>query len=296
MSIPLVRRRDLLIGLTAAASFARRGRAQDAGRRAALDRISVMSGCFGSMMTEVRDWSREAAPKQLDIMAFPELLADRYGLHHVEVQQIHFLSMKPSYYEEFNRRLAKAKSKMVNMPLELDDQGYQGLVSPCSPDPALRARAVEQASRWIDIAAMIECPNVMINQGMAAFPADMAPSIDALKTLSAYGKSKNVAVLMENRGKATPEELAQLIRATGTYANPDTGNFRDEETRARGLRVLYPLSHNFCHVKLNARFDFANTIRISKEMGFQGVYSVETGGPDPYAAVQKVVDALVENL
>jgi hypothetical protein len=124
----------------------------------------------------------------------------------------------------------------------------------------------------------------------------LAPCVDALKTLSAYGKWKKVAVIMENRGRTAPEELAQLIRVSGTYANPDIGNFPDEDSRVRGLRLLYPLSYNVSHVKMSPRFDFANAIRISKQMGFRGVYSIETGGPDPYAKVQTILDALLANM
>ena len=43
-------------------------------------------------------------------------------------------------------------------------------------------------------------------------------------------------------------------------------------------------------------FDFARAIRISKEMDFKGVYSLETGGPDPYAAAQTVLDELLKNM
>jgi sugar phosphate isomerase/epimerase len=288
-----MRRRDFVIGVAAAAS-ARGVAGQDNSEK--LKRVGCMSGCFGSLMTEVRDWSRAASPKELDIMDFPEMLADRYHIHNVEVQQFHFLSMEPSYYQKFLDRVKKARSRMIDMPLELDEKGYSGTISPCSPDPQLRARAIELTKQWIDRAAMIECPSVMINQGMM-LPEDLAPVIEALKTLSAYGKSKKVAVIMENRGRTPPEILAQVIRASGTYANPDIGNFPNEETRERGLRLLYPLSITVSHVKMNAaRFDFARAIRISKEMDFKGVYSLETGGPDPYAAAQTVLDELLKNM
>jgi len=286
-----MRRRDFLIG---AAATSTRLAAQD--RSEKLKRVGCMSGCFSRLLTEVRDWSRPASPKELDIMDFPEMLADRYGIHYVEVQQFHFLSLEPSYYRKFLDRVKKAKSRMIDMPLELDDTGYSGTVSPCSADPQIRARAIELTKQWIDRAAIIECPSVMINQGML-LPDDVGPIIEALKTLSAYGKPKNVAVIMENRGRTPPETLARVIQASGTYANPDIGNFPDEETRERGLRLLYPLSITVSHVKMNpARFDFAKAIRISKEMGFQGVYSLETGGPDPYAAAQTVLDALLSNM
>jgi len=255
-----------------------------------------MSNDFDAVMTEVRDWSHQATPKQLDIMDYPEMLADRYHIHNVDVLNINFLSMESSYYRKFNERLKAAKSKMVNMPVELDEKGYAGIVSTCSPDLAFRAKAVNLTKKWIDIASMIGCPSIMVNQGTRALPEDLAPCIDALKTLGAYGKSKKVAVVMENRGRTPPEELVQLIRASGIYANPDIGNFPDADTRARGLRLLYPLSYNVSHVKMSPRFDFANAIRISKEMGFKGVYSIEAGGPDPYAKVQTVLDALLANM
>jgi hypothetical protein len=40
-------------------------------------------------------------------------------------------------------RLQKANSRMVNMPLELDESGYKGIISPCSPDPQIRAHAID---------------------------------------------------------------------------------------------------------------------------------------------------------
>jgi hypothetical protein len=169
-------------------------------------------------------------------------------------------------------------------------------VSACLPDPALRAKAVDLTKKWIDIGSMIGCPSVMVNQGTRALPEDLAPCVDALKALSAYGKWKKIAVIVENRGRTAPEELAQLIRASGIYANPDIGDFPHEDSRAHGLRLLYPLSYNVSHVKLSPRFDFANAIRISKQMGFRGVYSIETGGPDPYAKVPTVLDALLTNM
>jgi len=291
-----MRRRDFLLGWAASTSLAAVAAGQDAATRAKLDRVSVMSNDFDTLMAEVRDWSHEATPRQLDIMDFPAMMADRYHIHNVDVLNINFLSMESSYCKKFSQRLKAAKSKMVNMPVELDEKGYAGIVSPCSPDSALRAKAVDLTKKWIDIASMIGCPSIMVNQGTRALPEDLAPCVDALKTISAYGKWKKVAVIMENRGRTAPEELAQLIRVSGTYANPDIGNFPDEDSRVRGLRLLYPLSYNVSHVKMSPRFDFANAIRISKQMGFKGVYSIETGGPDPYAKVQTILDALLANM
>ena len=291
-----VQRRDFLFAASTAAALARRGRAQDAATAAKLTRVGAMSGNFDGLLTEVRDWSRPASPGKLDIMDFPEMLADRFHIHNVEVQQIHFLSMEPSYYKKFLDRLRKTHSRMVDMPLELDEKGYSGTVSPCSPDPQIRARAVDLTKQWIDRAALIECPSVMINQG--TFGQDLAPAIEALKTLRAYGESKKVYILMEPRGRSTVDTMVEVIEASGIAANPDIGNFRDEATAERGLRMLYPLARTVSHVKYNPNrgLDFAKAIQISKELNFQGVYSLETGGPDPYAAMQKVLDMLLQYL
>ena len=118
-------------------------------------------------------------------------------------------------------------------------------------------------------------------------PEDPAPAIEALKTLSAYGKSKKVAVIMENRGRTAPEKLVEVMKASGTYANPDIGNFPDEETRERGLRLMYPLAVTVSHVKLNpARFDPTLPVNVTKlaiveqlvELVGQGAAGAEPSG------------------
>ncbi len=291
-----MRRRDFLIGSIAAAGAVAYGGAQDFPLMAKLDRVGVMSGCFGNLLAQTRDYSQPTPPKELDIMDFPQMLAERYHLHNVEVQQFHFLSTEPSYFETFLGRLKKAKSRMVDMPLELDTSGFDGTISPCSSDPQIRAQAIELTKQWIDRAAMIECPSVMVNQGRT-FGDNLNPIIDALKELRDYGASKNVAIIMEERGPIPIETLVKVIRDSGIHANPDMGNFKDQEATEKGLRLMYPLALTVSHVKWNPeKYDFKKVVQISKEMNFKGVYSIEAGGPEPYERVQTMVDRLVENL
>jgi hypothetical protein len=280
----------------AAASVAAYATAQDTVLMSKLDRVGAMSGNFDGLLKEVRDWSQPSTPGQLDIMDFPSMLSGRYHIHNVEVQQIHFLSMEPSYFDKFHARLQKANSRMVNMPLELDESGYRGIMSPCSPDPQIRAHAIDLTKQWIDRSAMIECPSVMPNQGML-LEGDLTPAIDALKQLADYGASKGVSIILEPRGQTSLDTLVRVIKEAGIYANPDIGNFGNEENTERGLRLMYPLAKTVSHVKWNPeRFNFATAIGISKEMAFKGVYSMETGGPEPYAMQQQLLDYLLMNL
>jgi hypothetical protein len=283
-------RRAFLFGSAAAASAISLARAQDASTLAKLDRISVMTNDFDAKLPEIWDRSKEVAPKELDMMDLPDAVADHLHLHNLEVCNINLLSMEPSYISKFKQRIEKAKSKVVDFVVELDppETRYKGHISVCSADPAIRAQAIEMTKKWIDIAAVLGSPSIMPNQGVPFLAEDLTPAIEGIKALVDYAKSKNVVVILEPRGQHL-EQLVELIKGSGAYANPQIG------TEA-GLRLLYPLARTVQHVTLSPRFDIANTVKISKEVGFKGWYSIETGGPDPWASTQKVVDALLQNL
>jgi len=109
--------------------------------------------------------------------------------------------MEPSYINRFKQRLEKAQSKVVNLVVEIDppETRYRGHLSVCSPDPALRAQALEMTKKWIDIAAVLGAPSIMPNQGVAYITEDLTPAIEGLKALANYGKTKNVLVIVEPR-------------------------------------------------------------------------------------------------
>jgi sugar phosphate isomerase/epimerase len=201
--------------------------------------------------------------------------------------------METSYAARLSERLKKAKCKVTNMCLELDDREHQwsGMVGPSATDPALRAKAIDLTKKWIDLAAIIGCPSAMVNQGRN-FAENLDVFIENLKTMEAYGKTKNVAITMENRGGGTPEQLADAVKKAGAHIMPDLGNFPDEETRTRGMRLFIPLAVSQVHVKMNPKFDFGHSIRFAEELGFKGVYMIEGGGPN----LPKIIEGLVENM
>jgi len=314
-----MKRREFLIGSAAAA-----GTGIVWGQRtdqAKLDRIAIMSLCFNPVLKSAAHL--DDPKRTLDVMDLPDMIAERYGVHHVEMQHAHFASTEPGYLEEFRSRIKKAKSQMNQINLEF------GPLNISSPDPVLRVETIDLTKKWIDHAVMLGCPRVMVNQGTLTADVRQA-AIDTLRTINAYGKTKKVFVTMENRGggggrggrtgaaptpltadgaaAATParppsvtwEVLVEVIKAAGIWANPDVGNFPDEEARAAGLRALYPLSSGSSHCHYNPeRYSEANAIKISKEVGYKGLYSIEAGannGPDPYAAVQTILDELLRDI
>jgi len=306
----MMKRREFLIGSTlgAGAAWAQGVKAwAQSPEKAKRDRMAVMTLAFDSML---KDPAYPDDPKRtLDFLDMPDLIASHYGIHHVEVQHTHFVSTELPYLREFRDRVMKANSYMNQICLEFESLNIS------SPDPILRVETIDLTKQWIDHAVELGCPRVMVNQGTLA-PEVRQSAIETLKTIGKYGKSRKVFVTMENRGghrHSTPPAssstgpetaewgvLVEVIKAAGIYANPDIGNFPDEQARAAGLRAMYPLSSGSSHVHYNpAKYNEANAIKISKEVGYKGLYSIEAStinGPDPYSRVQTILDELLRDL
>lgn len=301
-----MKRREFLIGAAAAAGLVHCRTAWAQVRDdAKLRRVAIMSLCFNSMLKNPAQ--PDAPARTLDVMDLGQMLADRYGVHNVEMQHAHFPSTEPTYLKDFRERLARTKSQVTNINLEFGPQNIS------AADPALRQQAIDRTREWIDHAVALGCPRVMINQGMPT-QENKEIAIAALKAMGDYGKSKNIKVAMENRGSgggrpavsASPAPpapwilLVDIIKGSGTYANCDLGNFADQETQHAGIRGMFPLTDGNCHVKLNpARYDLPAALQLVKQLGYTGLYSIEAGGgsgTDPHQAVQNIYDVLLPNM
>src|ERR1700751_337027 len=110
----MMMRREFLIGGAMAAGAGRiLGQRPD---QAKLDRIAVMSLCFNPV---IRSAAHPDDPKRtLDILDFPQMIADRYHVHYVEMQHSHFASTEPDYLEQYRGRMKKAGSQMNQINLE----------------------------------------------------------------------------------------------------------------------------------------------------------------------------------
>jgi hypothetical protein len=289
-----MKRREFLIGsATALASGRAWGQRPN---QAKLDRIGVMSLCFESVL---KTPSSPADPKRtVEVMDLADMIAERYGIHRIEFQQTDFSSTEPGYFQEFLSRIKKAKSQVTSLNVEF------GNLNVSTADPVLRLETIDLTKRWIDHAVELECPRVMLNQGTLANSV-RASAIETLKTMNAYAKTKNVSIQMEPRlrtdARNTPwETFVEVIKASGTCVNPDPGNFPDNESRAAALPVMYQLTAGSSHVKhLPEKFSTPEAIKISKEAGYKGIYTIEErafNSPDPYVGVQTVVDVLIANI
>jgi hypothetical protein len=187
-----MKRREFLIGAAAAAGFASgrsrwtRVHAQASRDEAKLARVAIMSLCFNSILKSAAQPDNPA--RTLDVMDLPQMLADRYGVHNIEMQHAHFPSTDASYLTLFRERAAKSQSRITNINLEFGPQNIS------AADPALRQQAVDGTKAWIDYAVALGCPRIMINQG-APTPENKGVAIAALKAMGDYGKSKRVILV-----------------------------------------------------------------------------------------------------
>ena len=272
------------------------------------DRISISTWSLHNYFQATRDQDFALPGNMLALLDFPEMIADRYKVHNLEFCAPHFASTEKAYLQELKRRLLRAHSRVVNMPVDIEELWTGGGLS--DTDDQVRDAAVTGAKTWIDVAAAIGSKSVRCDPGKLN-PEDFSPTIDSYKRLAAYGRPKGVHVIIENHGgvgSEHPEDLVRLFKKAGTEvvgALPDFGNFPDEATRERGLALLFPYAHVVCHAKglefdpagNETKFDFPKCIEISKKAAYTGVYSIEYEGPgDPYEGVQKTLDELLKYL
>jgi sugar phosphate isomerase/epimerase len=272
------------------------------------NRISISTWSLHNYFQATRAKDCTLPGNMLALLDFPGMIADRYKVHNLEFCAPHFASTEEAYLQELKSRLRSAHSHLVNMPVDIRELWTGGGLS--DPDEEVRDAAVNAAETWIDIAVAVGSKSVRCDPGKMN-PEDLSPTVESYKRLAAYGRPKGVQVIIENHGgvgSEHPEELVRLFQKVGTEmvgALPDFGNFPDEDTREKGLALLFPYAHVVCHAKGldfdaggdETKFNFPQCIEISKKAGFKGIYSIEYEGPgDPYEGVQKTLDELLKYL
>jgi hypothetical protein len=278
-------RREFLMGSVAAATAgAMFGQSRDTAK---LSRIGVMSLCFESSI--LKDPTRPEDPKRtLDLMDFPDAMADRLGVHNVEIQHEHFFSTEPAYLQQFLGRVKKAKSRVSQINLEF------GALNISAPNVIRRLEVIELTKRWIDHAVTLGCPRIMVNQGKLDPPV-RAGAIEALKAMNAYAKTKKVFVSFEVRGQTWPDQL-EIIKASGIHPHFDSAGYRgDEAARVKALRLMVSNSTGNLHVTTGT--NIADTVKLAKELGYKGLYTIEGRGKgDPFDEVKGNIDVVLANM
>lgn len=302
-----MQRRQFLIGSTAGVMAAHRASAGATAEEAKRARIAVSSYPFYNQFAATREKNAPPLAKPLEFLDFPDLIADRFHLHNLEILSPHFESRTPAYVKEVNLRLKRAHSRIVNIPIDVGELWNQGGLS--APDPKAREQAISLYKPWFDFAHDVGALSVRCDPGRINRD-DLGPTVASYRTLAAYARSRKLYVVVENHfgiGSEFPETLVTILKQVGAHMAtlPDFGNFPDQDTRERGLKLLFPFARTICHARDTEgdgkghllHFDLAQCVRIAKDAGYRGMYSVEAEAQgDIYGNVQHVFDELMKSL
>jgi hypothetical protein len=309
-------RREFLAGLAAAGAAVLPGRSssrQTAARdkrSAALARIALMTLNFTNLLKT--PWQPPSPERTLDLFDLPDMYADVYGVHNIELQHYHLASTEPSYFQTLRSRIDRARSQATQLVVEF------GGLNISAPDHNFlpRLQAIDLTKVWIDRCAVLACPRIMVNQGQPT-QENKSYAIETLKAMADYGRSKGVKVTMETRGsggavrgaapptggaaQVTPPSepawllLNEIARAAGAYINIDMGGVAaaNQEELNTALRSLLPTTSGSMHTRQSANWDLAAAIRLLEAAGYTGVYSIEARG---HEGTRPVYDTILATL
>jgi L-ribulose-5-phosphate 3-epimerase len=293
-------------------SFVRRA-ALAAGATAALPLAGAVGRASGrgkpAFRVSLAQWSLHRAlfSKQLDNLDFAGTARRDYGVDAVEYVNQFFpdRAKDAAYLAEMKRRARDAgvESRLIM----IDGEGALG-----DPDPAKRARAVENHHKWVEAAAALGCFCIRVNAESAGTREEQRDrAADGLRRLTEFGASHKIAVIVENHGGLSSDGawLASVMKKVahpncGTL--PDFGNFRIAEGREydpyQGVREMMPFAKavsaktfDFDAGGNETRIDYRRMMRIVLEAGYHDYVGIEYEGdrlsePDGIRATQRLLE------
>lgn len=233
---------------------------------------------------------------------FPEFLADHFDIHNVEFLPQHFADTEPSTIEKAKTALKRANSRCCNL-MGVEIPG--GVFARGAQDQAGKA-----AERWCGVAAELGAPSVTValtGEGTV----DPHAAAENLRPFVDVAQRRGLKVLFHNDDirRESAEVLTAVVRELGrdkTGTCPDFGNFATKSAAfaLEQLRMLAPYASNICHAKdgiaEKGKFyadDFPASMKVMREAGFRGVYSLEFEGlGEPIDGVRKLMELTEQNL
>jgi hypothetical protein len=297
--------------------FTRSGWAQG-GNAGKLSRIAIMSFGLNSI---VKDNQPPSPTRTLDIMDIGQLCADRFNVHNISLQSNYLPSTEMSWLKDFKSRMAKTKSRIVQINLEFG-AGYN-----MGADAAAgRLQMIDLHRVWLDKAAFLECPRVLLNQGQ---PTEENKELIAsnYRAVVALAKAKGINAGSENRGGGggrgaaapaaagqpgapapaasapapTPPPaayilLTEILKASGASTCVDFLNFPNQDEQLAGIKAMLPLTSGLVHAGI--RYDIAPAMKLCREANYKGLYCIKAAGlqGDPVENSQKIIEGVLANM
>src|SRR5271157_1293072 len=96
---------------------------------AKLERISISTWSLHNYFRATRRSNFNLPGPLLALLDFPDLIVDKYNVHHFEFCTTHFGSTEPTYLREIKYALVRTQSTVVNIPVDIPECGRHGTFS-----------------------------------------------------------------------------------------------------------------------------------------------------------------------
>lgn len=271
------------------------------------ERISIASYPFRAYILSPDNRDRDTTLPGMNLLEFPAHVVAKFNIHNIEPHSRHFTSLQPDYLDDFRQILLKTKVRVVNIAVSTANSFYDA-------DAASRAKAVDSAKKWVDVASRVGSPGIRAHIAAAS---NSSPSVElaagSLREVTQYAADKNIVVTLENDDLVSEDAffLVKVIEAVNNpylRALPDFANSMlsgDADFNYRALQAMFQHAYNICHVKDGEandddkllKVDLKRSFDILKARNYRGYCSMEFDAPgDPYAPTSKLIEETIKYL
>ena len=246
----------------------------------ALDRIGIATWSFRHLLAAGRNPKMPPAERAvMTALDAPKFVREELGLTQLEIIINHLDERSVAYAERVRAAADQAGVKFINFQLG-------GQMS--APDPAVRAKSIEEIKDGMRIAAALGAPSVRADVGgKQGAPLDLAMTAESYKQLVDFGSTIGVMPMPENHGghSTDPDTLVSIMKAIDPRirAIVDWGNFRveNQQQRIESTRKLLPFT-GLVSAKVDRYdddykpgYDVGELVRVVEDSGYRGKYSIE---------------------
>lgn len=220
---------------------------------------------------------------QFSLLQLPRILRDELDIKVIDLNTSSVASYEPAYLEKVREAARDAGCVLTN--LKLNQRG----LDMNSRDADVRNRALAEYKRSIEAASKLGC------RWARPLPLKEAPDmklhVAAYRELTDFAAERDMEMLVENYQwmESDPNSVVTLIDkiGKGVAACPDTGNWKDNETRYAGLKATFPIAVS-CDFKARAispdgshpLYDLKRCFTIGWKAGYRGPWCLEHANAD----------------
>lgn len=228
---------------------------------------------------------------QIALFDLPRVLRDELDMRVIDLNTSTLGESGPSDLDRLRNEAGKAGCFLTNLKMNQRDLNMD------SPDKQVRAHALSEYKKSIDVAAQLGCR--WARPLPRAGEPDFAIHVASYRELADYGAEKSVEMLVENFGwmQDDPESIPRIIEAVGHSIAPcpDTGNWDSEESRFEGLARAFPtaVTCDFKAREITAEgehplYDLKRCFETGWHAGFRGPWCLEHANPDRTALFREL--------